>query len=103
MKPPIRDRPEPGVVAGRGRSEWAGEATLVGKVALVCSRPERGRGKDSPPRRLQRSALKALMRKGVQGGSFHSECPRGLESRSVGLVPCFHSMMAETPSPSWSL
>ena len=63
-------RPEPGVGAGRGRSEWAGEAKRVGKVALVCSRPEAGRGKDSPPRRLQTSAIKARVRQGVQGNSL---------------------------------
>src|SRR5262245_46610804 len=39
-------RPEMGTGAGRGRSEWAGEATLVGKVALVCICPEAGRGKE---------------------------------------------------------
>ena len=70
IKPPIRCRPEPGVGAGRGRSEWAGEAKRVGKVALVCSRPEAGRGKDSPPRRLQTSAIKARVRQGVQGNSL---------------------------------
>ena len=67
VKPPIRCRPEPGVGAGRGRSEWAGEAKRVGKVALVCSRPEAGRGKDSPPRRMQTSAMQARVRQGVQG------------------------------------
>ena len=50
-------RPELGVGAGRGRSEWAGEAKRVGRFALVCSRPETGRGKDSPPRRVQTSAI----------------------------------------------
>ena len=37
--------------------------------------------------------------------SFHSDkdcrCG-GCESRSAGLVPCFHSISVETPSPSWS-
>ena len=65
-------RPEPGVGAGRGRSEWAGEAKRVGKGELVCSRPEAGRGKDSPPRRMQTSAIKARVRQGVRGNSFHS-------------------------------
>ena len=95
-------RPERGAGAGRGRNEWAGEAKRVGKVALVCSRPEAGRGKDSPPRRPQTSAIKARVRQGDQGNSFHSECPRGWESRSIGRVPCFHSMSVETPSLSWS-
>ncbi len=27
---------------------------------------------------------------------------RGCDSLSTGLVPCFHSMSVETPSPSWS-
>ena len=60
-------RPEPGVGAGRGRSEWAGEAKRVGKVALVCSRPEAGRGKDSPPRRLQTSAMQGAGAPGCSG------------------------------------
>src|SRR3546814_18184134 len=42
----------------------------------------------------------------VPGGvlAFHSDkdCRCGRESRSVGLVPCFHSSKFETPSPSLS-
>ena len=95
-------RPERGGGAGRGRKEWAGEAKRDGKGALVCSRPEAGCGKDSPPRRLQTSAIEARVRQGVQGNRFHRDCPRGWESRSIGLVPCFHSISVETPSLSWS-
>ena len=49
------------------------------------------------------SAMKARVRKGVLL-AFHSDkdCRCGRESRSVGLVTCFHSMRVETPSPSWS-
>ena len=102
MKPPIRTARSR--VSGRGEdgANGAGEAKRVGKVALVCSRPEDGRGKDSPPQRVQTSAIRARVRKGVQGNFFHSECPRGRESRSVGLVPYFHAISVETPSPSWS-
>jgi hypothetical protein len=83
-----------------------GEAKRVGEFALICSRPEDERGKDSPPRRVQMSAIRALVRQGVPGGvlAFHSDkdCRCGWESRSAGLVPCFHSSKFETPSPSLS-
>ena len=50
--------------------------------------------------------MKARVRQGVPGNvlAFHSDkdCRCGWESRSVGLVPCFHSIRVETPSPSWS-
>ena len=87
----------------------AGEAKQVGRGALFCSLSEGGRDKDSPPalpeRRTQMSAIQAQVRHGVSGDFIHSDkdcrCD-GRESRSVGLVPCFHSMSVETPSPSWS-
>src|SRR4029077_794846 len=98
-------RPEPGVGAGRGQSEWAGEAKRVEKVELVYSRPEAGQGNGSPPRGIQTRAI-TRMRQGGLGNSlaFHNDrdCPRGLERRSIGLVPCFHCMSVDTPSPSWS-
>jgi hypothetical protein len=98
-------RPAPrGGAAGRGRNEWAGEAKRVGNFALICSRPEDGRGKTL--RRVQMSAIRALVRQGVPGAvlAFHSDkdCRCGRQSRSVGLVPCFHSSKFETPSPSLS-
>jgi hypothetical protein len=100
-------RPEPGVgAAKRGRNEWAGKAKRVARGALICSFFEGGRGKDSPPvlpeGRMQMSAIEA---QAVWGNLIHSDkdclCD-GRESRSVGLVPCFHSISVETPSPSWS-
>jgi hypothetical protein len=93
-----------------GSLNWAAWARVVLKGALICSRPEGGRGKDSPPalpeRRVQMSAIKERVRQGVAGHvlAFHSDedCRFGRESWSVGLVPCFHSMRVEIPSPSWS-
>jgi hypothetical protein len=103
-------RPEPGVGAiGRGRNESASEAKQVGRGELIRSLSEGGRGKDSPPalpeRRMQMSAIRAQVRHGEPGRSIHRDKDRrydGRESRSVGLVPCFHSMSVETPSESWS-
>jgi len=50
-------------------------------------------------------AIKAV-RQGVPSNvlTFHGDkdCLCGRESWSVGLVPRFHSMRVETPSPSWS-
>ena len=54
-------------------------ARVVLKGALICSRSEGGRGKDSlptlPERRMQMSAMKARVRKGVLGNglAFHSD------------------------------
>ena len=72
----------------------------VGRGALVCS-PEDGRGKHSPPAlpegRMQMSAIEAQqVRQAVRGNLIHSDKDRlcgGGESRSVGLVPCFHSTL----------
>ena len=80
--------PEPGVWGPRrGRNEWAGEAEQVRLEKRLQMRDE------------------AQVRHGVLGDFIHSDkdclCG-GRESRSVGLVPCFHSMSVETPSPSWS-
>ena len=93
-----------------GSLNWAARARVVLEGALICSRSEGGRGRDSPPalteRRMQMSAMKARLRQGVLGNvlAFHSDkdCRCGLESRSLGLVACFHSMRVETPSLSWS-
>jgi hypothetical protein len=86
-----------------GSLNWAAWARIVLKGALIWSRPEDGRGKDSrpapPERMVQMSAMKARVRQGVLGNvlDFHSDkdCRCGRESRSVGLVPCFHSMRVE--------
>jgi hypothetical protein len=52
-----------------GSLNWAAWALVVLKGALICSRPEGGRGKDSPPalpeRRVQMSAIKARVPQGV--------------------------------------
>ena len=50
-------------------------------------------------------AIRTQVRQGLPGNLLHSDkdcrCG-GPESRSVGLLPCFHSISVETPSQSWS-
>ena len=46
-------------------------------------------------------AIRTQVRRGLPAGLIHrvEDCRcGGCESRSVGLVPCFHSMSVETPS-----
>jgi hypothetical protein len=62
-----------------GSLNWAACARVVPKAALVCSISEGGRGKDVPTvlseGRMQMSAMKARVRKGVLGNglAFHSD------------------------------
>lgn len=78
-------------------------------IRSIRSRVSGSHGEDGMNGRAKPSrseeAIQAQVRHGVSRDFIHSDkdclCCGG-ESRSVGLVPCFHSMSVETPSPSWS-
>ena len=89
-----------------GSLNWAAWARVVLEGALICSISEGGRGKDSPPalpeRRMQMSAMKARVRKGVAASflNFHIEkncrCGRGELVGRLGTVLPFHEGCPES-------
>jgi len=92
---------------GVARTEGMGGRSQAGRESRAGLRtPRKWAWQDSPPRRPQTSAIDAQVRQGIprKAVAFHSGkvWRFGRESRSPGLVPGFHSMRVEAPSPSWS-
>ena len=102
MKPPIRSARSR--VSGRGEDGANGRAkpSGSGKVRWFAAVPKPGAARTRRREGCKRARSRRGCARVFSGNCFHSECPRGWESRSIGLVPCFHSMSVETPSPSWS-